>query len=231
MKSMNHKTRLLALGIAILMVLLGVETYVLQTTGVGKSQAGPIRVACVGDSLTVGTEYPVDLWLMLGSNYVVGNFGVNGATVFLHSDNPYINASAFQVARQFKPQIVIIMLGTNDANPDLNESNAVFVADYVQLVAQFQGLASKPKVWIVEPPPIFNDTAGLSSEYLAKNIIPDIQQVANKTGVSVIDVYNPMVNHSAYFPDGVHPDSDGSKAIATVMYNALTSQNRPSVTP
>jgi lysophospholipase L1-like esterase len=220
---MDRKIKLLALGIAILIVLLVVETYVLQTREAGRSQAGPIRVACVGDSVTIGTEYPVDLWLMLGSNYVVGNFGVNGATVFLNSNNPYINTSAFQVAKQFEPQIVIIMLGTNDANPDLNESNAAFVADYVQLVAQFQGLASKPKVWIAEPPPIFNNNAGLSAEYLPQSIIPDIQQVANETGVSVIDVYNPMVNHSAYFPDGVHPDSDGSQAIAAVMYKALIS--------
>ena len=219
---MNRKMKLLTLGVAILILLLGVETYVLQTRGVGKSQAGPVRVACVGDSLTCGTDYPVDLWLMLGSNYLVGNFGVNGATVFLNSDNPYINASALQVAKRFEPQIIIIMLGTNDANPSLNESNTVFIADYVQLVAQLQGLASKPKVWIAEPPPIFNNSAGLSGEYLVQNIIPDIQQVASKTGVSVIDVYNPMISHSAYFPDGVHPDSDGSRAIATVMYNALT---------
>lgn len=228
---MNRNIKLIALGIAILIVLLVVETYVLQTREVGRSQAGPIRVACVGDSITVGTEYPVDLWLMLGSKYVVGNFGVNGATIFLNSDNPYINTSAFQVAKQFEPQIVIIMLGTNDANSGLNESNAAFVADYVQLVAQFQGLASKPRVWIAEPPPIFNNNAGLSAERLVQNIIPDIQQVANETGVSVIDVYNPMVNHSTYFPDGVHPNSDGSQAIATVMYKALISQGSPSPSP
>jgi lysophospholipase L1-like esterase len=64
-----------------------------------------------------------------------------------------------------------------------------------------------------------------------QNIIPDIEQVANNTGASVIDVYNPMINHSAYFPDGVHPDSDGSVAVAMVMYNALISQDSPNVTP
>ncbi|MGD0996256.1 MAG: GDSL-type esterase/lipase family protein [Candidatus Bathyarchaeia archaeon] len=228
---MNRKMKLLTLGVAILIVLLSVETYAWQIMGNGRSQADSIRVACVGDSITCGTAYPVDLWLMLSSNYVVGNFGVNGATVFLNSDNPYIYTPAFRVAKQFEPNIVIIMLGTNDANSDLNESNAVFINDYVRLVTQFQGLSTKPKVWIAEPPPIFSNSTGLSAECLVQNIIPDIEQVANNTGASVIDVYNPMINHSAYFPDGVHPDSDGSVAVAMVMYNALISQDSPNVTP
>ncbi len=226
---MNRKMKLLALGIAVLIILLGAETYAWQIGGNGKNQPSPIRVACVGDSITCGTAYPIDLWLMLGSNYVVGNFGINGATVFLKSDNPYMSTPAFQVAKRFAPQIVIIMLGTNDADTDLNESNAVFVQDYVQLVSQFQGLASKPKVWLAEPTPIFNNTAGLSAASLVQNIIPDVAQVANATGTSLIDVYNPLASHSAYFPDGVHPNSDGSLAVAKVIYDALTKES-PQVT-
>ena len=217
---MSRKVKLLTLLITVLVVLLSVETYAWQTAG-NNAQAKLIRVACVGDSITCGTSYPDDLWLMLGSKYVVGNFGNNGATVFLNSSNPYMDTPAFKVAKAFAPQIVIIMLGTNDADPTLNESNAVFVSDYVWLIAQFQGLASKPKVWIVTPPPIFNNTVGLSGEYLVQNIIPDVDQVATATGVSVINVYSPLVGHSSYFLDGVHPDVNGSLAVATVVHNAL----------
>jgi lysophospholipase L1-like esterase len=219
---MNRKMKLIALGIAILIVLLSAETYAWQKMGISGRQANLIRVACIGDSLTCGTVYPDDLWLLLGSEYVIGNFGVSGATVFLNSSNPYMLTPAFRVATLFEPQIVILMLGTNDANPALNESNAAFVSDYVRLVSQFKGLASKPKVWVAEPPPIFNNTSGLSGEYLLHNIIPDVQQVGDLTGTPVIDVYNPLINHSAYFPDGVHPDVNGSMAVATVIYDALT---------
>lgn len=216
--------KLIALGIAILIVLLSAETYAWQIMGISGRQANLIRVACVGDSLTCGTVYPDDLWLLLGSKYVIGNFGVSGATVFLNSSNPYMLTPAFRAATLFEPQIVILMLGTNDANPALNESNTAFVSDYVRLVSQFKGLASKPKVWIAKPPPIFNNTSGLSGEYLLQNIIPDVQQVGDLTGTPVIDVYNPLINHSAYFPDGVHPDVNGSMVVATVIYYALTSQ-------
>ncbi len=129
---------------------------------------------------------------------------------------------ALKAAKQFQPQIVIIMLGTNDANPTLNESNAVFVADYVKLVSQFEGLASKPKVWIVNPPPIFNNTVGLNGEFFVQSILPGIVQVSMSTGASVIDAYTPLVNHSAYFLDGVHPDVNGSMIVASTVYDALT---------
>jgi lysophospholipase L1-like esterase len=220
---MNRNIKLLTLAILVLVVLLSVETYAWQTGG-NSSQVNFIRVACVGDSITCGTTYPDDLWLMLGSKYVVGNFGINGATIYLNSSNPYMNTPAFKIAKQFNPKIVVIMLGTNDADPSLNESNAVFVADYVLLVSAFQALASKPTVWIVNPPPIFNNTVGLSGKFLEQNIIPDIAQVANATGVQVIDIYAPLVNHSAYFLDGVHPDINGSLTVATTVYDALTSQ-------
>jgi len=225
---MTSKVKLLALGIAVLIILLSGETYAWQVLDKNSGQNNPIRVACVGDSITCGTLYPDDLWLMLGPKYLISNFGVNGATIYIHSGNPYVYTPAFKAAKQFEPQIVIIMLGTNDANPALNESNADFISEYTLLVTQFQELASKPKVWVAEPPPIFPNNSGLNGTYLAQNIIPDVQQVAKQTGADLIDVYTAMLGHSTYFSDGVHPDSDGSAVVANVTYTAITSAVRPS---
>ena len=218
-----NRTKILAFAVVVLIVLLGVETYAWQVLDKKNSQHSAVRIACVGDSITAGTNYPDDLWLLLGSNYLLGKFGVNGATIYLKSDNPWTDTPAFKAAKEFEPQIVIIMLGTNDANPLLGESNADFISTYTWLVSQFQHLASKPKVWIFKPPPIFSNNDGLNGTYFAENIIRNIEQVANSTGASLIDVYTPMLSHAAYFPDGVHPDSDGSLAIANVTYAALTS--------
>jgi acyl-CoA thioesterase I len=221
---MNTKIKLLALGVAIIIVSLAITPTILQTVGyVG--QPSRIHVACVGDSITAGTEYTIDLWTLLGRNYVVGNFGDPGAGVSSFSDKPYMNQSAFQLALEFEPKIVIIMLGTNDAHKTLNETNADFISNYVKLVNEVQGLASKPKIWIVTPPPIFKNDANLSSQFIPQNVIPNIEQAANNENVSVIDVYTPLVNHGDYFLDGVHPDSDGSRAIATIIYGALNLKN------
>ena len=221
---MKTKNKLLALGVAIILILLAVTPVILQTA-IFKSQPSRIHVACIGDSITAGTEYTLDLWSMLGRNYAVGNFGDPGTGVSSSSDKPYMNQSAFQLALQFEPKIVIIMLGTNDAHNTLNETNADFVNSYVKMVNDFQGLASKPKIWLVTPPPIFENGANLSSLFIPQNAIPNIKQVANNENVSFIDIYSSLVNHGDFFPDGVHPDSDGSKAIASIIYSALNLKN------
>jgi lysophospholipase L1-like esterase len=215
---MNRTEKLLAITLGILIVLASVEAYVIKTTSLSANRTEPIRIACVGDSLTRGTEYTLFLWDQLGSGYVIGDFGVGGTTVSKSSDKPYQNQSAFQLAKNFQPEIVILMLGTNDAG--LNEPKEAFVADYTTLIKSFQELSTKPAVFIVQPPPIANSSA-LSNTKLTDTIIPAIQSVANQTGATLIDAYTPMLNHAGDYTDGVHPNADGAKIIADAIYTSL----------
>ena len=55
----------------------------------------PVRVACVGDSITEGAgvrdpnkRYPAQLGVLLGANYDVKNFGVSGTTMLDNGDSP-----------------------------------------------------------------------------------------------------------------------------------------------
>ena len=185
----------------------------------------PVRVACVGDSITRGTEYTVDLWNSLGSNYVVADFGIGGATVTLNGGTGYNTSVAFKVAKQYQPDIVIIMLGTNDAKASLNEANATFIRDYELLVHEFQSLPSKPAVWAVLPPPIFDNTMDVGEQLLDQNVIPNIRAVSSQMGTGLIDVHSALAGHQELFLDGVHPSSDGAKVIANAIYTALISAN------
>lgn len=218
---MNSKFKVWAAIIVVLLLSSGIALFIFQTNGTKKEPSTIIRVACVGDSLTYWTQYPNDLWMLLGSNFSLGKFGVGGATITVNSGKPYLNSSVFQDAKEFKPDIVIIMLGTNDANPALKLNISSFVSSYIQLISKFQELDSKPKVWIVEPPPIFNNGTGLSTKNFDTYIIPAIQQVANQTNLSLIDVYNPLLHHPEYFKDGVHLNYDGSQVVANIIYNSL----------
>ena len=221
----KKKLILLATGLAILVALSGVVSLFIFDNGNKASLANRIRVACVGDSITGGTYYPNDLWMLLGSNYTVGNFGVGGSTASLNSENPYMNDSAFQDAKEFQPNIVVIMLGTNDANPLITPKNGSFVDDYVKLIEEFQALSSKPSIYLVKPPPVFSNGTTPSAEYFRNNVIPTIEQAANQTNLPVIDLYSALANSSNFFPDGVHPNSDGAILIAKEIYKAITSQN------
>ena len=221
---MNRTTKLLSLVIAVLIVLAGTEAYILQTTPKSTSSVEPIRIACVGDSITRGTEYTLDLWSNLGPDYIIGDFGVGGTTVSINMGNPYMNSSAFSLAKEFQPTIVIIMLGTNDANIDLNEPASAFISDYVKLITAFQSLPSNPQIWIVQPPPIFGNTLPLKNSILVDTILPSIQTVANQTGVHLIDANTPLLDHPDYFTDGVHPNGQGAQIIADSIYAELKSE-------
>ena len=56
--------------------------------------ARPVRVACVGNSITYGAgianrqqnSYPAQLQYYLGADYEVRNFGVSGTTLLVHQD-------------------------------------------------------------------------------------------------------------------------------------------------
>ena len=217
---MRRSKRWFGIGFSIIILAAGLTAFFFVTQTGPKKTVNNIRVACVGDSITNGTEYPDDLWMMLGSNYAVGNFGVGGATVSLESE-PYMNQTEFLNAKQFLPSIVVIMLGTNDAYPTRQQYVGHFISDYKELIGGFQVLPSNPKIWIVLPPPVFNDYLGPNSTIFVKDIIPLIKQTANELGLPTIDVYSPLVNHPEYFWDGVHPNSQGAKIIATEIYNAI----------
>ena len=215
---MSKKAKLLAIGVAFLIAAVA-GAFLIQMM---QKQQKPTRVACIGDSLTEGFDYPNELWMHLGSNYTVVNFGQGGTTVSLDAPTPYLQQVAFQEAKDFQPDIVIIMLGTNDANPAFQIYNAFFVDDYQRIISEFQALQSKPQIWMVLPPPIFNNGTGLSIEFFKQNIIPKIQEAANQSHIPTINVYAALSDHPDCFPDGVHPNAEGSKLIAREVYKGLT---------
>jgi len=218
---------LFIVGMLILFVLAGTAYMI------GQSGQKSIRVACVGDSLTEGTEYTYQLARKLGRNYSLYNFGVGGTTVTLASHSPYMDTLAFQDVLDFKPHIVIIMLGTNDAQPILSQYSSTFVDDYITLIQAFQELPDNPDIWLVLPPPIFSNNFGhLDHEYFEQIILSGIKQVGNKTSLPVIDVYSLLLDYSDCFPDGVHPENAPgnwgnepvAQIIATAIYNAIIKQ-------
>jgi lysophospholipase L1-like esterase len=216
------KTKLLAIAVTLIIVSSLLIVLFLESK-MNPGISYPTKVACVGDSITEGTDYPIDLQKLLGDNYTVGNFGVGDSTVLLGTEKPWMYQTEFQNARRFLPNIVIIMLGTNDARPDYYMHIDEFVDDYKELVGEFEALGeSKPRIWLVKPPPIFNDSLGPTNANLIEGVIPRIQEVAQELNLPVIDVYTALANHADYFSgDGVHPNSAGAEVIAAHIYSAI----------
>jgi lysophospholipase L1-like esterase len=234
-KSMKKKTKLIALAITIVILLspFAVAKIInLQSLKApAASKAGPIRVACVGDSITEITGYPSTLQSMLGDNYTVRNFGSTGSTVLLNSWKPYMGQPQFVNAAAFQPDIIVIMLGTNDDLKDLEQYNESFEGDYAALISSFQQLQSNPQILIANSPPIFSNSSDLNPSYLADTIIPLTDDLANKMNLPLIDVYNSFGNHTDYFLDGVHPNSQGAALIASDVYGAINPSSDLAQTP
>ncbi len=190
----------------------------------------PIRLACIGDSITFGhgirdrktNSYPAQLGVMLGSRWDVRNFGVSGATLLKNGDRPYWNQDAFKKALEFNPNVVVIKLGTNDSKPTNWKYKDEFVGDYIDLIEQFRALEARPKIWVCYPVPAYSERWGISDEVITEEIMSLIDEIADKMGVPIINLYSALIDKAEMFPDQIHPNAEGAKIMAEAICHTLT---------
>ena len=193
----------------------------------------PVKVACIGDSITegVGAErgksYPSQLQEMLGDKWLVGNFGVSGRTLLKKGDFPYWNEAKYQDALKSEPDVVIIMLGTNDTKPQNWKFESEFVADYTELVKSFQALPSKPRIYVCRPCPVPEPGNFGINEKNLKEWIKRIDKLAKDMDLGVIDMHEALEDKPELLPDKVHPNTEGAGEMAAAAYEALTGKKAP----
>ncbi len=185
-------------------------------------------VACVGDSITYGwgipdrnyNSYPAQLGRILRQfdrKWETQNFGVSSTTLLRNTNKPYVLENAYNSALASEPEVVIIMLGTNDSARATNSAiEQDFISDYLALIDAFAQLPSKPKIFICNPPPIFGGGYG-SNSMIRDVIIPFIQQLPTYRAVEVIDLYTLLEESGHLFPDYLHPNAEGAKVMAEVI--------------
>lgn len=217
-KMLTPRVKILVALTVFLVIILSVFFYVENS----RSHPDLSRLALVGDSITQITSYPDQLQSLIGLNSTIGNFGASGSTVSLNSIEPYLTNCSMQLLQDFQPTTVVVMLGTNDARSDVYPFIDRFIDDYKELVFFLKSLESDPQIFLVIPPPIYDNNINLSSENFTLGIIPRIEEVAKELNLPIIDVYTHMLYHPDYFVDGVHPNHDGAKIIAEVIYSKIT---------
>ncbi|WP_165734200.1 GDSL-type esterase/lipase family protein [Polaribacter sp. 20A6] len=191
-----------------------------------------IKVACIGDSVTYGSgienrednSYPEQLQQLLGSSYRVENFGYPGATMLKKGHKPYWEKSEFKKSQEFTPNIVIIHLGLNDqGNNNWPKHKDEFESDYLDMIAVYKNLPSKPKVIICKMTPTFSGhhwfEEGMRENF--KEIQSKIEEIAAKASVEVIDLHEPLYRYPELFPDNLHPTKEGAKIISKKVYGAI----------
>jgi len=209
------------------------------------TQSAPIRVSCVGDSITAGCctsgvpAYPELLQQVLGSGYVVTNYGNSGKTMLKKGicgpppsgDCSYWTTPTYPAAIASTPDVVTIMLGTNDAKNfnwfGVQEKGDSFEDDYVEMIHNFKALGTKPKVYVMVPPPLYPPDPYDMNSTVINSIFPVmVPQIAQKGGADgIIDVFTALGGATLSQPgitcDGCHPVQKGCNEIAAIMAQKL----------
>jgi lysophospholipase L1-like esterase len=191
------------------------------------------RVACIGDSITWGftllnpwkQSYPALLQEKLGAGYEVRNFGYNDASARFDADTPYVKKKVYRESLEWNPDIVLIMLGSNDTKKR-NWDPGIFRRDYEALVRSYMELPSRPRVILIAPIQLFLvggvALMGLYPDTLEEGVRPAIRLAAIELGLGLelVDLKD-LFTDRQYMIDGVHPQRKGASMLADAIYSAI----------
>lgn len=195
----------------------------------------PVRVACIGNSVTYGwgvkaretSAYPSQLQQLLGTGYIVRNFGHSGATVVKKGHNPYYKSEAFTDMLTFRPDIAVIHLGLNDTDPrNFPGYRDAFIPDYNWLIDTIKKINPNVKIYVCSLTPIFTGHSRFLSSTADwyQELQEKIRTIAATNQLSVIDLREALHNRPDLFPDAatLHPNETGAAVIAQTVYQYLT---------
>ena len=177
-----------------------------------------LRVACVGDSITEGLDlgdasYPSRLGSLLGDSYTVHNYGAAGYAVLNKSDMPYKTTVQYKESLSWNPDIVLLLLGTNDSKPENWKYKEEFISDLRELALSYQALSKRPRIILGTPPPVYG---GFDQSIVSNQIVPRIRLFANESHWEYIEFHDRLLDAGNYFPDGIHPNAAGTALMAAI---------------
>lgn len=200
-----------------------------------KAEDGQIKVACVGDSLTYGmlvfnpfaNSYPIQLGKMLGDDYHVLNFGHSGATACDDVADSYRKTLDYKQSIDYQPNVVIIMLGSNDSKYHIWKDKDHYKQELVEIINIYKDLPSVERIILGIPNAGF--CVGNKKDYNydisivnLPLVVEGVKEVATEYGYQCVDTYELTKNHPEWYKlDGVHPNADGAKAMAELFCEAV----------
>jgi len=224
------KRKMVVVTVSILLVIL-----LLFKTGY-LGEGNKVRIACVGDSLTYGSgvlktretnSYPAKLQKKLGNSYKVLNFGLRNATASAQGDLPYLESEEYAQSLESNPDIVILMLGTNDSKIS-NWDPVEYEAGLRKLLESYIALDNAPTVYLIRSPYCFAVDGSDIAEYtiqpsVVENEIGAIAKtLAEEEGVSFIDLYSVTDGQNElYTSDGIHFNKSGYELFSSTIYQYL----------
>lgn len=195
------------------------------------------KIVCVGDSITEGwgattpnMSYPSILASRISAeNIEIVNLGCSGRTMRKQGDLPYWNEEHFLRALASQADTIVLMLGTNDAK-SFNWDEEEYEKDYIDMVRQFQKMDGPPSIWLMVPPPLYQEGAFDMKQTVINQLYPEkIPQIAAQCSIpsnQVISIFDALggpalTQAHCLLDDHCHPNDVGSFNIAQAVADAL----------
>jgi lysophospholipase L1-like esterase len=198
----------------------------------------------VGDSITQGFLVDGDYTFRLNDDmgwdrWVVFKLGRSGAAISHLNPRYWPKTAQGVLSMKTQPDLVTIMLGTNDArpgdpkHPKWVDVKPTFIQDATSLIESFKAMPSRPEIFLVTPPPASDDNRhGIKGSMIRDDVTPLLLKVADQERIGVIDVWHTELSRNtgdgqvdpkkgtlptALYQDGVHPNRMGYRLIADKM--------------
>ena len=201
-----------------------------------------LRVACVGDSITYGTNstdpsmqsYPVYLQRMLGYGYYVEKYGAPSHSLIETDTSSFLKHGYFKQSVNTAPDVVIVMLGTNDCRTQKWQDSAykdwtkparkeAFLAAGQKLIDAYREKNADVQIIFTTCPTVPQD-AWLGTDWTQRIMAygnPAIKEIAEKNYCPVIDIFSYSRKHPEMFEggDGLHPQNEQYEILAKGVYD------------
>ncbi len=199
------------------------------------------RVACIGDSLTYGhawpdQAYPVYLQNLLGEAITVGNFGHNGASITGLNPSLYLKyeeQQAYADSMAFDPDLLVIMLGTNDSK-GWDEAAGIFEEQYKGLISAYQtAFVDADIILVTAPPTMDGNLFNIPNDIIRDSVVPLQRKTAEDLALPMLDLRQIMEDYEGGYEalirgdaaaDGVHLSEMGASMLAELLAEMIWAQ-------
>jgi lysophospholipase L1-like esterase len=169
-----------------------------KLTFVGRASNGPNTVMVNGTA----------------TNFPKAHEGYSGDTIDTNqaTNNNGISAIADAALTAGKPHIVLLMIGTNDVNKNIDLANAP--KRLGNLLDQITTMAPNALVVVAKITPTKNDAGNIKVQSY-NNAIPDLVQMRASAGkhITMVDMYGAFTANASYktawLDDNLHPNDSG----------------------
>lgn len=192
------------------------------------------QITCVGDSLTEGHNWPTESYPNFIKDYLddsslitVSNCGKNGASfkTFGQYNPAYNTTTQYQTSLTGNPNVLTILLGTNDATNWANEKD-LYVQDYTDLVNLYRTTFGEDlNIIMLTSPRCLTNTFGIPSDTICDEVVPLQKQLVEDLNCNLIDLNAEFQNYSdsdLFRPnDGVHFTKKAAEITAKLIADEI----------